>query len=65
MHSEPSLMVDTDEADLAAERLESALDRIAAKQAEVVEAGAAPRLDPRVAAKLDNLIRALRSALDQ
>ncbi len=42
-------MAEPDEAELAAERLELA---------------AQPRIDPRIVSKLDNLIRALRTALD-
>jgi hypothetical protein len=58
-------MADPDEAELAATRLEAALDRIAKRQEAIADAEAQPRIDPRITAKLDNLIRALRSALDQ
>jgi hypothetical protein len=58
-------MAEPDEAELAAQRLETALDRIATRQQAVAHAVAQPRIDPRVTTKLDNLIRALRAALDQ
>jgi hypothetical protein len=57
-------MAEPDEAELAAERLEAALNRIEARQDALAEAAAQPRMDPRIVSKLDNLIRALRTALD-
>jgi hypothetical protein len=57
-------MAEPDEAELAAERLEAALNRIEARQDTLAEAAAQPRINPRIVSKLDNLIRALRTALD-
>jgi hypothetical protein len=58
-------MTELDEAAEAAQRLDLALDRIAAQQEAVAAAAAQPRIDPRITTKLDNLIRALRTALEQ
>ena len=57
-------MAEQDEGEIAADRLEAALDRIAQLQAAPRDPAASPWIDPRVTAKLDNLIRALRTALD-
>ncbi len=57
-------MTDPDEAELAAARLQAALTRIADRQSRLEAAARAPKLNARAVHKLDNLIRALRDALE-
>lgn len=63
-HASLPVMTEPDEAEVAAERLQAALARIAHRQSRLEAAARAPKLNAQAVSKLDNLIRALRDALE-